>query len=658
MAAEKSLKSSPFNFQELVARKEFVGALIGLIGAFFLFPFFFEVHLYPLGALPADPSLMVNLNKMYPFLSLDPSWTAALNKFNIDHLIWGKDIAFTYGPLAFLSTRIGWGASWYAIVLFDLFMAFNFFFIFYTGYVKSKNLIATIVLMAATCILLPATFASGNALVLLAFIVFWIRQSLDENKMLYYVMQVIIILLAFFTKFNTSLICFVFFFAGLLFRAIFLKEDKRKIFIYLIIPIVLVFIFSILLNVSIVGYLLGGLNTISGFNEIMYLELPMAKEYKYTWGIICITLFLLLFRIYQSKSKKVELFRNLLVLFLYTASLYILYKQAFIRNDIEHILDFNKFGLLFILCISDFHFTQPFKFSNILIGLIIVLSFFFSRKRDDKLLNLNERIFKGRYVKGLKNFSDTSGYHLYPNNDPIPQKILDKIGKQSVDIYAWNILLLLQNKLNYKPRPVCQSYVAFTPYLENLNFDFYNSENAPEFLLYDMDAIDGRSGFFDEPKFHLAMLKNYEFIDFFNYAQRPVLLLKKKPGQLPKISLQKINEYQVNLNDIIQPKENVYYEVHVHNSLKGKIAGVMGHSPDIALVVLMKNGTQQAYRTCKKMLVTGFFSTYHFASTADVYSYMSKEGMKPENEVIGYQLKVKTPTHFNTSATVTEYKIN
>lgn len=657
MAAEKLIQSNSFNFTEFVQKKEFVAALVALLGAFFLFPYFFEVYLFPLGVLPPDPSMVIDLNRTYPWLSLDPSWNMALNKFNIDHLVWGKDITFTYGPLAYLSTRVGWGISRYHLLLFDLFVALNFFLIFYNAYIKSENKKIALLLLIATCIFLPSTFASGNALVLLAFLIFWIRRSLDEGKIHYYVMQIAIIVLLFFIKFNTSLISFFLFFIALAYKILFTKENKGQLAIYIAVPVILVFIFSKLLNVSVFEYLVGGLNMVSGYNEIMFLTMPVVVEYKYTYAIIAISVFIILWKMYL--EKKQGLYKNLVTFALFSTSIYVLYKQAFVRNDIQHILDFNKFSLLFILCIPDFYAKQIGKFSYWLVAAIIVFAFLFSKKRDDHLFKLKERVFKSAYVKGFANFSDTSGIRLFPNVNQIPDSIKAKIGKSSVDIYPWNIHLLFENKLQYKPRPTFQAYTAYTPYLENLNFDFYNSDNAPEFVIYDYDGIDNRYPLFDEPKVNLVILKNYEYSSFFNFSGRPNLVLKKKSGKLNKVSLQKIQEYDITTLDGIQPKENSYYELFISNTMKGKIASVLSHAPEVFLVVRTKDGMQREFKTSKKLLESGIFSNRLFSTTQDVFNYLVlKENLKPENEIVSYSLRFSSPASFKNSIKIIEYKIN
>jgi hypothetical protein len=160
---------------------------IAFLGAFMLFPNYFEANVMPL---PLAKEL---------WMSLDPSWGIALNYVKLKNLTWGTDVAFTYGPLAHFCTRIGLGETRLSFFLFDLFMFINYFFIFLFSLKGSKNKIITLIAIAAVCLIFPLWIGAANALVLMAILVFWIRMSLDDPKAFYYYFQIAIIILLFFS---------------------------------------------------------------------------------------------------------------------------------------------------------------------------------------------------------------------------------------------------------------------------------------------------------------------------------------------------------------------------------------------------------------------------------------------------------------------------
>ena len=67
-----------------------------------------------------------------------------------------------------------------------------------------------------------------------------------------------------------------------------------------------------------------------------------------------------------------------------------------------------------------------------------------------------------------------------------------RVREASVDVISCDQSVLFLNKMNWKPRPVFQSYTAYTPFLLEANAQFYRSDNAPEFVLFKLQPIDNR----------------------------------------------------------------------------------------------------------------------------------------------------------------------
>lgn len=620
--------------------KRFLAFIIAFTGAFIAFPTFFEFQLFPVPN--TGPS----------WLTLDPSWQITFAKVNIDHLNWGKDFVITYGPLSYLSTRTGWGADRFCLLASDLFVCFNFFWIFYYSYRNSANTSLTLLLIVFSVIMLPVYSSSGLSIILLAFLVFWIRQSMTTDRHFFYCMQVLIIVLLFFIKFNTGLISFVFFAAGIVYALILRKKQALIYTAYLLLPVLLIAWLSGQLNVSILPYLKGGLNMVSGHNEIMYLEENYTSELHFAWVLLLLGAGMLLSNLYFERT---VLLKHLLIVFLFSCSGYILYKQGFVRADSPHISEFYRYILLFVICIPEFHVVAEQRFFRGGVIAIVFITFFFGKRREQHLFNLEERLSKSAYTQGFTNFSDSSGFHLFPNNNQIPSAIKAAIGNSRIDAYPWNTQMLLENRLHYVPRPVFQSYLSYTPYLENLNFDFYNSEKAPEYVLYELDAIDQRYPLFDEPRLNLLLMRNYTCADTFSFAGRPVMVLKKNSTK--KIGFEKTRSYDMHISWALVPQPDTYYELEVKNSLRGKLFSLARYSPPLTLMIRTKDGNQRYYRTSKKLLESGLFSTRFLGNTLALYHVMKNDSFPASDEITAYGLIPADSTLFDTKIRVTEYRI-
>ena len=62
----------------------------------------------------------------------------------------------------------------------------------------------------------------------------------------------------------------------------------------------------------------------------------------------------------------------------------------------------------------------------------------------------------------------------------------------SVDIYPWGQSFLLARDMDYRPRPVIQSYLAYTQKLEELNAAHLRGKNAPDWIFFSFGTIDDR----------------------------------------------------------------------------------------------------------------------------------------------------------------------
>jgi hypothetical protein len=617
-----------------------LGLLIALFGTYLVWPIYFEAMIYPL---QPDADL---------WKSLDPSWILQLNYASMHHYVWGTDIAFTYGPLAFLSTKVGWGQHRWSFLLYDIFVAINFFFVFFLSFKDSKNKITTTLLIVCFWIVCPVWLGSANALVLMAFLIFWIFKSLDNPRIIFYVLQAVLVVLAFFIKFNTGLISFPLFFLGLSYNVIKAYKDKKLLLLLIsaaILPFVLIAIVAIPLNVAIFAYARAGVEMVVGYNDVMF----MGHEWKNRrLALIIIALALAIFIFKIAKGGKQQLLRNLTAAVLFGAGIFTLYKQAFVRG-ME--IDFFIFSSLIILVSSDIFDARYRRFFTPLIIGCLGISLYFVLGYQKVPLQIGKKLDK-MYVSQYKAFTSKSGMHIFPNNNQLPLSVKNKIGNATVDVYPWNFQMLLENKLNCVMRPSCQSYSTYTPYLVEMNFEFYNSSKAPEFVIYDSASVDYRYPLFDDPKLNLVFLRNYQVAEVFDFENRKVLLLQKKANFHP-VKLEKSNEYAIYIDTPLSVRPGIYYTVEPYYSVSGRIKSVLDHSADIQLDIMKKNGEVRSYKTSSKLLQSGVFCDYYISSTMDFMSLMTGNPVNGLEKISQYKFRPLDRSYFDKKIKVTEYKI-
>lgn len=630
----KSLKTKTFSISNIV------GFTLSVIAAYFLFPSNFEMSIYPIQS------------SEYIWASLDPSWVSGLNYMSIKNLIWGKDVVFTLGPLSYLTTRVGWGHEKTGFILFDLFCFLNFLIIFFKTYLKSKNKIITSIFIFATAIVLPPYLGSLYAFVLLSFLLFWIKESLDNRNHAAYLFQTIILVLLFYIKFNTGLISFVLFFSAIIYKLIFKKEKLLFLILYTLLPLIVIYFTAIPLHGDIPNYIKYATYIVSGYNDIMYLERSISDRHLFALIGLLIPTGILFYKIV--KDGKTAWARNIFILFLFSVSGYVLFKQSFVRADEGHMREFYYCILLMVFCITDFHLTLENKYKYGMLITLFVIPFYFVNKMDPNAFAFKEKTLKTGYADGLKNFTSTSGFRLFPNNNQLPDNIKNAIGNSTIDTYPWNTQLLLENKLNFTPRPIFQSYTVYTPELEEKNFEHYSSDKAPKFVLYDFGSIDDRYPLFDEPKLNLLLTSNYTCKDTLVLNNRLNLLLEKTNNK--KIKFVQTKEYAMFIDSPLIPKEGVYYKVFLYRNLLGDFVSLINHAPEISVAVATKDGNARHYKTSKGLLETGLFGTQHIITTNDFKDFMVKQHNE-QRTILAYYFKPKTASLFKDKIRIKEYKI-
>ena len=77
-----------------------------------------------------------------------------------------------------------------------------------------------------------------------------------------------------------------------------------------------------------------------------------------------------------------------------------------------------------------------------------------------------------------------------PDSDLAPAT-LEQLGDRSVDVFPWEIALLERHGLRWTPRPVFQSSSASSEVLDEQNEAHFQRADAPDFVLYGFDSVDG-----------------------------------------------------------------------------------------------------------------------------------------------------------------------
>lgn len=102
-------------------------------------------------------------------------------------------------------------------------------------------------------------------------------------------------------------------------------------------------------------------------------------------------------------------------------------------------------------------------------------------------------------------------------------RIRAAVGRETVDVFGCNQSMALLNDLNYHPRPVFQSYSAYTPELMELNARFFESERAPRFVLFEQGSLDYRLPGSEDGLALQVLMRDYRPV----FSEAGILLLER-----------------------------------------------------------------------------------------------------------------------------------
>jgi hypothetical protein len=160
-------------------------------------------------------------------------------------------------------------------------------------------------------------------------------------------------------------------------------------------------------------------------------------------------------------------------------------------------------------------------------------------------------------------------------------KLRQFIGQASVDVFGSHQAYALLNGLNYRPRPVFQSYAAYTAPLTRLNEDFYLSPRAPDYVLMAFSPVEYKFPSLEDGRVLRALLTNYEPVA----SEAFFLLLKRHSTTAAKLTLLTAGTVELGSQiDLTQyPAADLWLEVELEPRLLGRFVKFMTRSPVIRL---------------------------------------------------------------------------
>jgi len=216
-----------------------------------------------------------------------------------------------------------------------------------------------------------------------------------------------------------------------------------------------------------------------------------------------------------------------------------------------------------------------------------------------------------------------------------------------IDVIPWDIVMAYAYDYRWTPRPVFQSYIAFTPELDEINRKYVQSENRPERILFGFKSIDNKYPFFDEPSTYRQLLWGYELA---GRSKEYLFLKRSKPSDMTP-HLYPLKTLNVKLGDKVEVPEFdgglVFAKIYLDMSVLGKFMKMV-YKPSLVHFVFLgvENGGakfDRVFRLVREGAVNGVLVSEYLHGIDDLESLWKGEEGKGYD---AFMIRPDQPSHF------------
>ena len=589
---------------------------------------------------------------LMPRFGLDPSWALGVNWAVANGLKIGQDIVFTVGPYASSYTEAYDPSTDYLRVGSALFLTLCFGLVFL--YLAGRHRLHVTCLLTAAIIAFPY---SNDALFLLypllvAFCVrkyvFFEQQSPNWKRLTGLILMASLSApLGFLplVKGSFALSCVA---TGIT-VVCYLVYSRRRLaaLVVVLVPVITAVLAWIEAGQQLKGlpkYFLSMASIISGYTEAMSLEFDSAVAFGlpateiFLYSFIAFVLLVILF-----KNLENDIGDKIFCLIVSLLYLFIIFKAGFTRHDGHAVTA--VCGLLFFAVTIGFISEFRGWIACLVLALIFVGFFAIGNDQEKRLMSDLVPNIKNNYRDGWIGVSarlDASA----PLDKEFATRFKEMKSRQSLpllagssDIYSYDQVMLLASGNKWNPRPVFQSYSAYTKNLAEKNAAHLRDLNAPENIFFKPQAIDGRFAPLEDGISWAAFFDNYDVVDLVD----DFTILHKKEVLLPVSSWLNKSEKNFNISEIVElPRTGlpIYVTLQVRPTFLGHILTVLFKPPPLSLELNLNDGRQENYRVVAGMMESGFFISPRVITSKEFYLLQTGN------------------TRYMSNATVASFKIN
>ncbi len=226
--------------------------------------------------------------------------------------------------------------------------------------------------------------------------------------------------------------------------------------------------------------------------------------------------------------------------------------------------------------------------------------------------NVGQLCRPGRYLREMREFQQAERMAA-----DLP-RVRERTRGASTDVFGNDQAYAIFNALKYRPRPVFQSYAAYSRALEALNEQAYLRPTAPEYVLFRLQAIDDRFPTLEDAALLPLLLANYTPVD----VEGPFMLLHARQKAPVRRTLLRETTVAIGEQIDLQAFGNwqLWLEVTLEPSWLGWLRKIFYRPPEVLLGVWCLAPTLRVARfhAPPPMLAAGFLANPLQLDNSDV----------------------------------------
>lgn len=210
----------------------------------------------------------------------------------------------------------------------------------------------------------------------------------------------------------------------------------------------------------------------------------------------------------------------------------------------------------------------------------------------------------------------------------LPQ-IRARVGQATVDVFNFEQGYALLNGLNFTPRPIFQGYSTYTPGLAHWNLRYYQSPDAPRFILWKQDSIDARFPTTDDAPLYPYLAARYDPV----MEETGFLLLERRelPDSTPP-TRQLVFQRGASLGETVSlpiiPEQAAWLRVVMHPTKIGRLRSALYKPHPVQLTVIETSGRRTTWRLLPVVSTDGFLVHPFIEAQGDFAAFLRGHGRK------------------------------